>query len=67
MIIAAALVAIANGLLSTLAIETSTAKWVGYQVLAGAGRGLGLQIVRFNLLPCALVLLTDFAIPAISQ
>jgi hypothetical protein len=34
---------IANGLLSTLSPSTSTAKWVGYQILLGVGRGLGTQ------------------------
>ncbi|KAI9667450.1 MAG: hypothetical protein M1821_000266 [Bathelium mastoideum] len=40
------LVTIANGLLSTLSPETSTGIWAGYQIMAGAGRGLGLTIVR---------------------
>ncbi|KAI9740060.1 MAG: hypothetical protein M1818_004811 [Claussenomyces sp. TS43310] len=40
----AILVAIGNGLLSTLSPGTSTGKWIGYQILAGTGRGLGLQI-----------------------
>ncbi|KAJ5157256.1 major facilitator superfamily domain-containing protein [Penicillium canariense] len=34
---------IGNGLLSTLAQNTSTGKWVGYQIIAGAGRGAGFQ------------------------
>ncbi|KAG2421024.1 hypothetical protein HFD88_000640 [Aspergillus terreus] len=37
------LMSIANGLLSTLSPSTSTAKWVGYQILLGVGRGLGTQ------------------------
>jgi hypothetical protein len=37
--------AIAYGLLSTLAPGTSTGKWIGYQIIAGVGRGLGVQIV----------------------
>jgi hypothetical protein len=38
--------AIGNGLLTTLSPNTSTGKWVGYQILIGAGRGAGFQIVR---------------------
>ena len=37
---------IANGLMSTLCPNTPTAKWAGYQVLLGLGRGAGMQIVR---------------------
>ncbi|KAI1389670.1 major facilitator superfamily domain-containing protein [Hypoxylon trugodes] len=40
----AALTSIGCGLLSTLAPTTSTGKWVGYQMLSGAGRGSGLQM-----------------------
>ncbi|KAJ5227232.1 uncharacterized protein N7469_007238 [Penicillium citrinum] len=36
--------AIGNGLLSTLTPDTSTGKWVGYQIILGAGRGAGFQI-----------------------
>jgi hypothetical protein len=35
---------IAAGLLFTLDIGTSTGKWVGYQILAGVGYGLALQV-----------------------
>ncbi|KAK7747835.1 hypothetical protein SLS53_001084 [Cytospora paraplurivora] len=35
---------VGNGLLSTLSISTSTGKWIGYQIITGAGRGLGLQM-----------------------
>lgn len=38
--------AIGNGLLSTLSPSTSTARWIGYQILLGAGRGAGMQMVR---------------------
>ncbi|OQD93527.1 hypothetical protein PENSOL_c032G03845 [Penicillium solitum] len=38
------IVTIAAGLLFTLDIETSTGKWVGYQILAGFGYGLALQV-----------------------
>lgn len=39
-----AIVAIGSGLLATLDPFTPTAKWVGYQIFVGAGRGLGMQI-----------------------
>jgi hypothetical protein len=42
----AVLVAIASGLMSTFTPDTPTAKWVGYQILVGIGRGCGLQMVR---------------------
>ncbi|KAK8110565.1 efflux pump protein [Apiospora kogelbergensis] len=35
---------IGSGLLSTLAPGTETAKWVGYQIITGAGRGAAMQI-----------------------
>ncbi|KAK8001818.1 MFS multidrug transporter [Apiospora marii] len=35
---------IGNGLLSTLTPSTETAKWVGYQIVTGAGRGAAMQI-----------------------
>ncbi|KAI0592735.1 efflux pump [Biscogniauxia sp. FL1348] len=38
------MVAIGGGILSLLDPETPTAKWVGYQVLLGFGRGFGIQI-----------------------
>ncbi|KAJ5364122.1 uncharacterized protein N7496_009835 [Penicillium cataractarum] len=37
------LTSIGGGLLSTLTPTTTTGKWVGYQILAGAGRGAGFQ------------------------
>ncbi|KAL2789408.1 MFS general substrate transporter [Aspergillus keveii] len=33
-----------SGLLSTLSPQSSTAKWIGYQILVGAGAGLGMQL-----------------------
>ncbi|KAI1852376.1 hypothetical protein JX266_002554 [Neoarthrinium moseri] len=36
--------AIGNGLLSTYSPTTETPKWIGYQILTGAGRGLGMQL-----------------------
>ncbi|KAF3394017.1 Efflux pump mlcE [Penicillium rolfsii] len=38
------LTSIGGGLFSTLTPYTATGKWVGYQILAGAGRGAGFQI-----------------------
>ena len=39
------LTAIGKGLISTLTPTTSTGTWIGYQILAGAGRGCGMQMV----------------------
>jgi len=36
--------AIGTGLLTTFEIDTGSAKWIGYQVIAGAGVGLQMQI-----------------------
>lgn len=38
------IITIGSGLLYTLGTGTSTGKWVGYQLLAGFGFGIGLQI-----------------------
>ncbi|KAI0104436.1 putative MFS multidrug transporter [Daldinia grandis] len=43
-LIAAVMVTIANGILSTLSPTTSTGKWIGYQIIHGVGRGLGMQM-----------------------
>lgn len=43
-VLAAALGAVATGLLYTLEIDTGSGKWIGYQILSGVGIGLGLQI-----------------------
>lgn len=42
---AAVLCAVGSGLLSTLTPTTSKAKWIGYQIIAGSGRGMGAQMV----------------------
>ncbi|KAE8146564.1 major facilitator superfamily domain-containing protein [Aspergillus avenaceus] len=50
--------AIADGLLSTFLPSTSTGKWIGYQILAGFGQGIGLQmpvIAVQNNLPTSLI------------
>lgn len=39
------LVCVSAGLLTTLSPRTSTAAWVGYQVLGAVGRGCGMQTV----------------------
>lgn len=36
--------AIGAGLLSTLNVHTSTAKWIGYEILAGIGMGSCVQV-----------------------
>ncbi|KAK5111872.1 hypothetical protein LTR62_004604 [Meristemomyces frigidus] len=38
------LMAIGFGLTSTLGVHSSTGEWVGYQILFGAGRGMGMQM-----------------------
>ena len=48
-LIGAVLIAIGNGLLSTFDPHTSTGKWIGYQILVGAGQGGALQMVGFTL------------------
>lgn len=39
------LAAVGNGLLTTLSTNTSIAKWVGFQLVIGASRGFGIQMV----------------------
>ncbi|CAI7676372.1 unnamed protein product [Penicillium discolor] len=43
-IISTSLTTVSNGLLSMLSPHTSTGKWIGYQILLGLSRSLGLQI-----------------------
>ncbi|RAQ98940.1 sterol glucosyltransferase [Stemphylium lycopersici] len=40
----AIVITIGNGLVSTFTASTSTAKWIGYQIVLGAGRGIAMQI-----------------------
>jgi MFS family permease len=42
--VGSAIVTLAAGLLFTLDVGTSTGKWVGYQILAGFGYGIALQV-----------------------
>ncbi|KAM5520949.1 major facilitator superfamily transporter [Fusarium oxysporum f. sp. phaseoli] len=44
LVVSSVIVTIASGLFYTLDIGTSTGKWVGYQILAGFGYGIGLQV-----------------------
>lgn len=37
--------AVGTGLVSTFRVDTSTDRWVGYQILLGFGTGLGVQMV----------------------
>lgn len=39
-----AIASIGQGLLSTLTPSSSIGKWIGYQIIVGIGRGLGLQM-----------------------
>jgi hypothetical protein len=41
----AVIVATASGLIATFTPHSATVKWVMYQLLAGIGRGCGLQMV----------------------
>ena len=51
----AILLAISGGLLSTFTPDESTAKWIGYQIILGVGRGCGIQMpivaIQNNLAP----------------
>ncbi|MCJ1397095.1 hypothetical protein MMC11_000287 [Xylographa trunciseda] len=42
-ILSSILMAIGCGLLSTFRVDTGSAEWIGYQVIAGCGVGLGIQ------------------------
>jgi EmrB/QacA subfamily drug resistance transporter len=44
MVVGAAIATIAAGLLFTLDIDTSTGKWIGYQIIGGIGWGLSFQV-----------------------
>ena len=43
-ILSGALVALGSGLTSTWTPTTSTGVWIGYQIILGAGRGIGFQV-----------------------
>jgi hypothetical protein len=44
-LVGAIITVVGNGLVSTFTDSTSTAVWIGFQVILGAGRGCGMQIV----------------------
>ncbi|CZR65599.1 related to MFS multidrug transporter [Phialocephala subalpina] len=44
MVTSGVVAAIGGGLISTFTPHTSTARWVGYQLLAGIGRGMGMAM-----------------------
>ncbi|KAF6828035.1 MFS multidrug transporter [Colletotrichum plurivorum] len=43
-IFAAVITAVGCGLMSTWSVTTGTGEWIGYQILYGSGRGLGMQL-----------------------
>lgn len=43
--------AVGNGLVSTFAPSTPTSRWIGYQIILGSGRGIGMQMVRIGQYP----------------
>jgi hypothetical protein len=43
-VISGILTAIGSGLITTFTPTTAVGTWIGYQIIAGAGRGLGIQI-----------------------
>lgn len=43
-ILSGALTCLGSGLISTFTPTTSTGVWIGYQIIVGAGRGMGFQI-----------------------
>jgi hypothetical protein len=59
-VLGASLAAIGNGLISTFSTTTSTGRWIGYQIILGVGRGIGLQMVSSlfytPLVPCTVKL-----------
>lgn len=56
-ILSGILTAVGGGLHALLQPDSSVGKWIGFQILAGAGRGAGLQMVR-----CTPLALTVFDI-----
>lgn len=44
-IVGCALTTVGAGLMTTFVPSISTGKWIGYQILVGAGRGLSIQVV----------------------
>lgn len=52
---------IGNGVLTTLTSQTPVAKWAGYQVLLGFGRGWGMQMTYLAVQACTLPGVTSIA------
>ncbi|KAK3381907.1 putative MFS transporter [Podospora didyma] len=44
MVISGVVISVSNGLISTFSPTTTTGQWIGYQILNGVGRGLGMQM-----------------------
>lgn len=44
-VLAGVFLSVGSGLISTYSPSTSIGEWIGYQVLLGAGRGIGMQMV----------------------
>lgn len=43
-----AISAVGNGIITMFSPTTSTGKWIGYQIVLGSGRGIGMQMVRLK-------------------
>lgn len=52
--------AVGTGLVSTFRVDTSTDRWVGYQILLGFGTGLGVQMVSTTLMWSFLLTCADY-------
>jgi hypothetical protein len=44
MVLGSVIITIGSGLIYTFEIDTAASKWIGYQIIAGAGAGLSIQI-----------------------
>jgi hypothetical protein len=49
MILGGAITSVGTGLMTTFTVHESAGRWIGYQVIAGAGRGMLMQMVRYIL------------------
>lgn len=72
LLVSSVIVTISAGLLYMLDIGTSTGKWVGYQILAGTGYGMGLQVpiviaqafaAPTDIAPVTAIIICEFSIP----
>jgi hypothetical protein len=48
-IVGTVMTSIGTGLISTLVSTSNTGKWIGYQVFAGVGRGLTIQMASHSI------------------